>query len=644
MTTDERRQGGVAGSADFSGRDGSAGGPRVGTVAVTVDGVTVTVPAGRTVAAALVASGKQSWRETRIGRKPRGVFCGIGACFDCLVTVNGIPDVRACQRTVADGDEIRTHYGATLPDATTADPPPPDWAVAHAPTSAPRSPERADGAPVPQAPVAHVTPSVPSFPAQDTSRPSPSAAEQHGDRVVIVGAGPAGLRAAVSAARAGAPVLVVDAGTAIGGQYHRQPAVDRLHTATGEFADLCDELRDSPLVEVLNETTVWAIEPVDGGHRLHLQTGPADAPGRLMRTVETRALVLATGAYDRVLPFPGWDLPGVYTAGAAQALAKGQGIAVGRRVLLAGTGPFLLPVAHSLLAVGVRPLALLDANRPMAIARGWLTDVAAARRKAGEAGRYAVMLARHRIGIRHGTTVIAAHGTDRVEAVTTARLDAAWNPIAGTEQQLEVDAVCVGFGFTAQLELAVSARCRIAGGPDGGAAVVVDGNQITSTEGVLAAGELTGIGGADLAAAEGAVAGATAAALLGHGTGATDQQRKKVVQGNRFARALANAYPVKPGWQSWLTDDTLVCRCEEVSYQDLRDAFEQRQVRDTRAIKLTSRAGLGLCQGRVCARNTAELTAALDATIEVDPVAGSRRPIAVPVRLRDLANAPQEET
>src|SRR6266545_805329 len=162
MTTGERRQGGVAGSAGFSGRDGSAGGPRVGAVAVTLDGAAVTVLAGRTIAAALVASGKQLWRETRVGGKPRGVFCGIGACFDCLVTVDGIPDVRACQRTVADGDEIRTQHGATLPDSTTADPPPPDWAVAHAPTSAPQSPVRGDGAPVPQVPVAQAAPSVPS--------------------------------------------------------------------------------------------------------------------------------------------------------------------------------------------------------------------------------------------------------------------------------------------------------------------------------------------------------------------------------------------------------------------------------------------------------------------------------------------------
>jgi thioredoxin reductase len=386
--------------------------------------------------------------------------------------------------------------------------------------------------------------------------------------------------------------------------------------------------------------------------------------GREVFAVDAKAVVLATGAYDRVLPFPGWDLPGVYSAGAAQALAKGQRISVGKRVIVAGTGPFLLPVAESLVGVGAHVVGLLEANAIKTVHKGWATDPLVASGKLREAIGYGALLARHRIPLKHGWTVIAAHGEDHVEAVTIARVDADWKPIAGSERRVEVDAVCLGFGFTAQLELAVSARCELTTGPDGGPSVVVDANQQTTTPGVFAAGELTGIGGADLAAAEGRVAGTTAAhhalaaggpdasdplcAPLPHGTApevrisctkSADAARIKVVQGRRFAAALAKAYPVRDGWQSWSQPETVVCRCEEVTRGDIEGAVVERGVTDGRALKLTSRAGLGLCQGRVCSRTVAALSANGQNDV---PEPSMKRPIAVPVRLRDLAEAQEE--
>jgi D-hydroxyproline dehydrogenase subunit alpha len=444
-------------------------------------------------------------------------------------------------------------------------------------------------------------------------------------RVVVVGAGPAGMAAANRAAGAGADVLLIDSAAHAGGQYYRRSALDQTNGP-----------RLHERVEHANETTVWAIEPTEGGRRLRLQTGPADAPGRTMRTVDSEALVLATGAYDRALPFPGWDLPGVYTAGAAQALAKGQRVPVGRRVVVAGTGPFLLPVARSLADVGARVLALLEANHPGTIVRGWRSAPRAAAGKLGELTSYAATLARHRVPVRTATAVIAAHGEDRLESVTVAKLDRDWNPVPGSERRIEVDAVCVGYGFTAQLELAISAGCTLVTTPDGGSAVEVNADQQTSVPGVYAAGELTGVAGAAPAETEGVVAGAAAAARLGHGHGPTPEERKGAVHGNQTARALAAAYPIGSGWRTWLTGDTLVCRCEEVSYEDLKRATEVAEA--GRALRLTSRAGLGMCQGRVCARTIAEL-----ARTPLDHVIASRRPIAVPVRMRDLASTPLEE-
>ncbi len=441
-------------------------------------------------------------------------------------------------------------------------------------------------------------------------------------RVVVVGGGPAGMAAARSAADAGVDVLLIDSGARLGGQYHRQD------TRTG-----ADRFTLAPGVEYLAESVVWALEPVPGGHRVHLRTGPADGPGRTGRSVDTPALVLATGAYDRVLPFPGWDLPGVFTAGAAQALAKGQGVRVGERVLLAGTGPFLLPVARSQLDVGARLLGVLEAGEPLT---GWLAQpsgLLAGSGKFAELADHIGMLTRHRIPYRRRTTVIEAHGTDRVEAVTTARLHRDWTVVPGSARRIEVDAVCVGFGFTPQLELAVTARCELTEG-----FVRVDAAQATSVAGVFAAGELTGIGGAELSAAEGTIAGASAAKLLGARPKPPVRALRSARGGRRFAAALGAAYPVGEGWRTWLREDTLVCRCEEVAYGELCAAARAREARGSRALKLVTRAGLGLCQGRVCGRAVADLAGL------PDPAAFARRPIATPVRLGELAeDQPQQD-
>ncbi|SDL16111.1 Thioredoxin reductase [Glycomyces sambucus] len=436
------------------------------------------------------------------------------------------------------------------------------------------------------------------------------------NRVVVVGAGPAGLAAASAAAELGVEVVLVDAGAKLGGQYFRQDALAR-----GDRFAL-------PLaVEHVANASVWAVEPVEGGHRVHVRIGEADDPSRTGRVLETRALVLATGAYDRAVPFPGWDLPGVFTAGAAQAMAKGQGVAVGDRVLVAGTGPFLLPVAVALAAAGARVVEVAEANAPVA---GWLSrprGAAAGTRRFPELARYAGMLARHRVPYRTRTAVVAAHGSDSVAAATVARLAKDWTPVPGSERRVEVDAVAVGFGFTPQLELAVAARCRIEGG-----FVAVDATQGTSVPGVFAAGELTGIGGAELAASEGAVAGAAAAKRLGAVVEPPLGAMARVRSGRRFAAALAAAYPVRPGWTGWVRDDTVVCRCEEVPLGRLLEAVDERDLWGVRPLKLASGAGLGMCQGRVCGANVAEL-------VGLDDGVFARRRIAAPLRLGELAGA-----
>jgi NADPH-dependent 2,4-dienoyl-CoA reductase/sulfur reductase-like enzyme len=292
-------------------------------------------------------------------------------------------------------------------------------------------------------------------------------------------------------------------------------------------------------------------------------------------------------------------------------MAKGQGIALGRNVIVAGTGPFLLPVASSLMDVKAK-VRVFEANSP---SRNWLREpkaLIAGRQKLLELARYAKVAPHY----RERTAVIAAHGDDRVREVTVAKLDNDWKPLR--TKRIAADAVCVGYGFVPQLELAIAAGCRISNG-----FVDVDEQQRTSVPWVFAAGEITGIGGAELAAHEGIIAGAaTAGAQLG------------LTVDRTFAEALTRVYPVKPGWRGWLTDDTIICRCERVTRRKLRAATEN--VTATRAVKLASRAGLGVCQGRICGHTIADL-------LELDPTTFARRPIATPIPLGDLAAKPVEE-
>ena len=460
--------------------------------------------------------------------------------------------------------------------------------------------------------------------------------------VLVIGAGPAGLAAARAARKGGASVTLLDSADQLGGQFWRhlpdaRPAVDErvLHHGWHTFQALSDALRGDDGCRIIHGAQVWAIETGRGTPgTVHVVVGEPDGVRRDRLLLHPDAIVLATGAHDRTLPFPGWDLPGVFTGGAAQALAKGERLAVGRRVVVAGAGPFLLPVAAALAATGSRVVGVFEANRFSQLLRGWLPrfwELFPAAHKGAELAGYTVGHLRHRIPYRLGRAVIAAHGTDRVEAVTIASVGADWAPIAGTEKRIAVDAVCVSHGFTPRLELAIAAGCQLTAERF----VRVDDAQRTSVPGVFAAGEITGIGGVDLALAEGEIAGHVAA---GGAAGSLElrsgRRRRRTFRG--FAARIEAAHGIRSGWPRMLTDDTLVCRCEEVSFGSLCRAAENTHSHSLRALKLSTRAGLGICQGRICGR-TVETLLATQIGGFGDDVSTDRRPIAAPIRLGELA-------
>ncbi|MFI6485392.1 NAD(P)/FAD-dependent oxidoreductase [Nonomuraea sp. NPDC050663] len=468
--------------------------------------------------------------------------------------------------------------------------------------------------------------------------------------LVVVGGGPAGVAGALTAAQAGLRVALLDSGARLGGQYFRHLPASFHASREGALHHGLDRfVRQSATLERLADLRlghqVWAVtreEELLAVHAVMTTGGPHGHPVELPVVFRARALLIATGAHDRPLPFPGWDLPGVLTAGGAQALLKGNLVAAGRRVVVAGTGPFLLPVATGLARSGTRVVEVLEANGGLGLARHpWL-----ALSKAGEAAGYAATLARHRVPYRARHAVVAAHGERELTHVTVARLDRDWRVRA--TRTVECDTLAVGYGFVPQIDLATQLGCDTGHDLDGSPIVTVDASQRTTVPGVYAAGEPTGVGGAVLSELEGRIAGLAIAAELGAASltepgalpsaepGAAPSGEPPAVPGlllrrrtrlRAFARALQQAYPVQDGWQSWLADDTLVCRCEEVTLGAIREA-QRLGATDARSIKLLARPGMGWCQGRMCGH----AVACLAGQAPQPP----RRPLAQPITLGAL--------
>ncbi|MFI9612232.1 FAD-dependent oxidoreductase [Streptomyces sp. NPDC052023] len=460
-------------------------------------------------------------------------------------------------------------------------------------------------------------------------------------RLAVLGAGPAGLAAATAAAAAGVRVTLVDSAPEAGGQFHRQPAAglgarrpQALHhhrRAWRRLRERLDRQLAAGAVTHLPEHHVWCVERHSGGFTVHALLGPLQEEGV---TVDADAVVLATGGYEKVLPFPGWTLPGVVTAGGAQAMLKGGLVLPGRTVVVAGTGPLLLPVATGLAAAGAHVAALVESTGPTALFRN-ARALAARPAKLAEGAGYAARLLRHRVPVLARHTVLEAHGDRRLDAVTVAALDAGGRVRGGTRRRIACDALAVGHGMLPHTDLAATLGCRL-----DGVAVCVDDEQRCDVPGVWAASEATGVGGAELACAEGHIAGCSAAARL---TGRQPDARtwraaaRRRAALRRFAAALDSSYAPAVHWTGLVTDDTVVCRCEEVPASAVRAAAGELGAGDVRTVKLLTRAGMGWCQGRMCGPAVAALTGC--------PPTPARTPFARPVPLGVLAgHAPDAGT
>jgi glycine/D-amino acid oxidase-like deaminating enzyme len=528
------------------------------TVAIDFDGRVLTALEGETIAAALAAHGVVALRRTR-GGEQRGLYCGMGACQECLVSVDGLGSQRACMTKVRDGQVVRS----AAPAGTADDP---------------------------------LQPLVP---------PAADAPEALQADVLVVGAGPAGLAAALAARRAGADVLVIDERAQTGGQFYKPlaPSHEAAHAPDRQFAaGLALQAEAAAAgVRVLQGAQAWA---AFGARELGIVH-----EGRA-KVVRCRQLVVAAGAYERPVPFPGWTLPGVMTTGAGQTLARAYRVAPGRRVLVAGNGPLNLQLAAELLQGGAEVVAVLE-SAPRPGPRLWRSVLAAVRHAPdllADGARHLALLRRRGIPLVWGHAVTAAEGESALARVHAARLDADGRCVPGSERVFDADALCLGYGFIPSSELPRLLGCRQqpVARHLGYLAVETDDEGRSSVDGVFVVGDGADLGGARVALARGTLAGTAAARALGLAVPDPHAARAALMHALAFQHALWTIYQAPPPRLADVADDTVLCRCETLRFGDVRAQIAQG--RDTlAALKRNLRLGMGRCQGRYCSATAARL-------------------------------------
>lgn len=420
--------------------------------------------------------------------------------------------------------------------------------------------------------------------------------------VIIVGSGVAGMAAADLLAGYGVRVLVVDDNARAGGQLLRKFPLashgikrfepDRLKRRGLEMVRRID--RDK--VQILNSTQVLGLFPEN--------TLLLEKPGAKVSTYRAETVILATGARERHLPFKGWTLPGVMATGAAQILMKSSGVLPGRNTLIAGCGPLMLVLAAEILTNGGQVRALLDQSAPADKLRAFKAG-ASIWPKLLEGGLYLARLAAHRVPVRPGVRVIAARGRRHLETVVAARVDAKGRAISGTEKTYSTQTLAVGHGFSPNIELPRQAGCALAHDDDkGGWHVDVNATMATSVPGIYAVGEATGIAGGGKSFIEGRLAAWNILYSQSRvdreryvaETGRLLRLRRQQVQYGRFLNRWC-----QPPTQAYadISDDTIICRCEEVTMGDIRKQIANDFI-TINSLKKATRCGMGNCQGRTC--------------------------------------------
>ena len=424
-------------------------------------------------------------------------------------------------------------------------------------------------------------------------------------RVVVVGAGPAGVRASEILAAAGLRPTVIDEARRCGGQIYRQQpenfvrAIDTLYgTETAKARSVhaaFEALRDR--IQYRAETFAWNV--VDG--QLHVESGGAKA------ALPFDALIIASGATDRVMPVPGWTLPGVYSLGAAQIAVKAHACSIGRNVAFMGTGPLLYLVAYQYVKAGANVAAILDTST-IAERLAALPALTARLDNVFKGLSYLRHLRGRHIPIFNGVTPVEISGADGKGVTSVSALRR-----GGRRLEIKCDAIGLGYHLRAETQLADLARCAFKFDlssrqwlPE------IDEDGRTSSKGIYLAGDGAQILGADGAEIRGRLAAYAVLRDFGHAVpdDTVALLRRQLHRIERFSRGLARAFPWPSKLVEALPDDTVICRCETIRAGELRGSARLKGAWEVNRAKAFSRVGMGRCQGRYCGHAAAEVLAA----------------------------------
>lgn len=417
-------------------------------------------------------------------------------------------------------------------------------------------------------------------------------------QVVIVGAGPAGIRAAETLVASGLKPVVIDEGECAGGQIYRRPPQgftrppETLYGSEASKAVALHRTFDAMAAagRLVHHSRSSVVAIADG--RLQMLDGTGS------RWISYDRLIFATGAMDRVMPVPGWENAGVYGLGAMQIALKAQGAALGRRIVLAGSGPLLTLLAVQLLKAGGQIAAVLD-TAPM---RQQLRGFAGLSARPLFALR-GLMMRRRLAGLYHAGVTL-----DRIEADERGPVAMLWRDEAGRNQRTACDAVGLGWHLRAETRLADLAGCDFAYDETWRQWLPQADATGRAGRGVYLAGDGLRILGADGAEVAGRLAAAACLQDLNLPGPDMAADARRLARFGRFARGVATAFPWPAETAAGLPDETVVCRCEGVTAGELRLTVDFGGGEVNR-VKSLGRVGMGRCQGRYCELAAAEIVA-----------------------------------
>ncbi len=421
--------------------------------------------------------------------------------------------------------------------------------------------------------------------------------------VIIIGSGFAGIVAADILAEHDLSILLIDENIHIGGQLLR-----KIPEELGEYSKykpekikkigfrFVDKVKNNK-IEILNKT---ALIGVYENNEILIESAR-----KKTLSLKYDILLFATGARERFLPFKGWTLPGVYSTGMLQVLMKSSGVLPAKKMLIAGSGLFLFAAGYEFLKNGGKLQGIMEQSGFLNKVK-FLPQLSHQFAKFAEGGKFLARIYLSGVPVKYRRKVIEARGDKYLEEVVVGKVDNKGGLISGTEKTYKTNALAVGYGFVPNIEAPQLAGCKLEYAQEkGGWTVKVNDSLETSVENILAAGEITGVGGAFKSINEGKIAAYSILNKLEIESEKTTAPLLKKLTKERkhhlsFVKCFNSLYDIKKQSILEIPDETIICRCENITMKSIKETINMG-CNDPNSLKMSVRCSMGQCQGRTCA-------------------------------------------